>query len=332
MSGRTLDLVMAGHDGTEHRARRIVGRQLGFLGHCVVYSMTCALLLVTAGPTAALVVAVSWGIGLAAHGFFAVAAPMMRPALERHTARLLTTTAQPALMEGRPSRSLEELSAAIAHEIRNPITAAKSLVQQMAEDPSSGRNAEYAAVAIAELDRVERSIGHLLRFARDEAVEAVDMDLGDVVRAVVDSLRERVSRAGVSLVTSVDEVGTMRGDPEKLRRVVENLVSNAVEALEEAKTPDPCIDVACGANLAGDSIWVAVRDNGPGIPPDALPEIFRPFFTTRANGTGFGLALSKKTVDAHGGTIEAGPSPSGGAQVVFTVPRRTGSPRMERAS
>jgi C4-dicarboxylate-specific signal transduction histidine kinase len=161
----------------------------------------------------------------------------------------------------------------------------------------------------------------LLRFARDEAVERAETDMGDVARTAVDTLRDRVAKAGVSLVLSVDDTGAMRGDAEKLRRVVENLVSNALDALEEARTPDPCIDVACGASLAGDSIWVAVRDNGPGIPAEALPDVFKPFFTTKANGTGFGLALSKKTIDAHGGTMEVGRSPSGGAEVVFTVPR-----------
>jgi len=320
MTGRTLAIVAADRTVTADKARRLVGRQIAFLGHFVVYSLGCTLLLITAGPLPTLVVALGWGIGLASHGFFAVAAPMMRPTLEHHTQRLLSAP-EPGPVDARSSRSLEELSAAIAHEIRNPITAAKSLVQQMAEDPASPRNAEYASVAIAELDRVERSIVHLLRFARDEAIELAEMQLGDVVRTAAETLRDRVTRAGVSLVTSIDDSGTMRGDAEKLRRVVENLVSNSLDALEEAHTVGPCIDVVCGANLAGDSVWVAVRDNGPGIPAEALPGLFQPFFTTKTGGTGFGLALSKKTVEAHGGTIEAGTSPSGGAEIVFTLPR-----------
>jgi signal transduction histidine kinase len=326
MTERTLALVPAERTATSDKARRLVGAQIGFLGHFVVYTLGCTLLLITAGPTATLIVALSWGIGLASHGFFAVAAPMMRPTLEHHTRQLLAPPVA-GQTDARPSRSLEELSAAIAHEIRNPITAAKSLVQQMAEDPASPRNAEYASVAVAELDRVERSIVHLLRFARDEAVEIADMEMGDVVRTAAETLRERATKAGVSLVTSIDETGTMRGDSEKLRRVVENLVSNALDALEESHTKGPCVDVVCGANLAGDAIWVAVRDNGPGIPTEARPSIFQPFFTTKPRGTGFGLALSKKTVEAHGGTIEAGTSPSGGAEILFTVPRTARSPR-----
>lgn len=319
MTGRTLAIVPADRTVTADKARRLVGRQIAFLGHFVVYSLGCTLLLITAGPLATLIVALGWGIGLASHGFFAVAAPMMRPTLEHHTQRLLSAPEPP--VDARSSRSLEELSAAIAHDIRNPITAAKSLVQQMAEDPASPRNAEYASVAVAELDRVERSIVHLLRFARDEAIELAEMQMGDVVRTAAETLRDRVAKAGVSLVTSIDDSGTMRGDAEKLRRVVENLVSNSLDALEEAHTAGPCIDVVCGANLAGDSVWVAVRDNGPGIPAEALPGLFQPFFTTKTGGTGFGLALSKKTVEAHGGTIEAGTSPSGGAEILFTLPR-----------
>lgn len=308
--------------GVEH-TRRLVGRQLAFLGHFVVFTMVVVLLLFVAGLNVAVITALGWGIGLTAHGFFAVAAPMMRPTLEHHTARVIA----PAPARGPDAHALEELSAAIAHEIRNPITAAKSLVQQMGEDPSSARNAEYAAVAVEQLDRVERSIAHLLRYARDESLQLTPTSIDDVVRAAVEGLRDRVARAGVSLVVSADPTGTMRADPEKLRRVVENLVTNALDALTDAGTEGPCIDVACGTSLAGDAIWVSVRDNGPGIAPEALPRIFQPFFTSKEGGTGLGLALSKKTVEAHGGTLEAMPLPSGGTELRFTLPRGAPAPR-----
>ena len=83
----------------------------------------------------------------------------------------------------------------------------------------------------------------------------------------------------------------------------------------------PGVEVASGQNLAGDEIWVAVRDNGPGIPAEALPRIFSPFFTTKEGGTGLGLALAKKTAEAHGGTLEAGARRSGGAELLLVLPR-----------
>lgn len=310
-------------------AKKLVGRALGFAGHVIVFTMVCLLLLVVAGFLPTLIVALSWGIGLAAHGFFAVAAPLLRAPLEARAEQTLALSPPPAppapparlAAPGPSTRGLEELSAAIAHEIRSPITAAKSLVQQIAEDPASPDNAEYASVAVAELDRVERSIAHLLRFARDEALEPADVRMVDVVQAAVETMRDRAARQGATLATSIEESGTMRGDPEKLRRVVENLVGNALDAVRDAKTEGARVEVASGQNLAGDEIWVAVRDNGPGIAPEALPRIFSPFFTTKEGGTGLGLALAKKTAEAHGGTLEASTRRTGGAELLLVVPR-----------
>ena len=152
-------------------AQRAVNRKIGFIGHAIVFTITLTLILYAADFEAAVIVGLSWAIGLACHGFFGVIAPNMRP---RWTAEELdrrfgaSRSRERRQLESRHSRSLEQLSASIAHEIRNPVTAARSLVSQMGEDPSSAENVEYARVALEELDRVERSISHLLRYARDE--------------------------------------------------------------------------------------------------------------------------------------------------------------------
>ena len=118
---------------------------------------------------------------------------------------------------------------------------------------------------------------------------------------------------------------TMIGDAEKLRRVVINLVGNALDALEGADTPDPCVQVSAGENLASTEVWVRLRDNGPGIEPEALSKIFSPFYTSKANGTGLGLAISKKLVDAHGGSIETSSTLGEGTEFVLTFPKPTGA-------
>jgi signal transduction histidine kinase len=224
------------------------------------------------------------------------------------------------LGEGRHNRSLEELASAIAHEIRNPIAAAKSLVQQMSEDPASPDNAEYARVAVEELDRVERSVAHLLRFARDEELAPRSMLLTDAVSSALDTLRDRIADARVVIQREMDTEGALRGDPEKLRRVVINLVHNAVDAL--ATAPEPrVIRVGVGENLAGNEVWLRVRDNGPGIPGDRLESVFKPFASTKASGTGLGLAVTKKIVEAHGGTIEVRSTAGDGAEFVVTLPK-----------
>jgi len=224
-------------------------------------------------------------------------------------------------LESAHSRSMQHLSASIAHEIRNPITAAKSLVQQMEEAPTSRENVEYARVALEELQRVERSVSHLLRFARDEELGVTEVSMAEVIDSALETFRDRFERDGIALERQLDTEGLMRGDPEKLRRVVINLIGNAADALEESGQAEPRLEVSMGENLAGTEVWVRVKDNGPGIEPEVLERLFSPFFTSKANGTGLGLPICRKLVDAHGGRIEVGSEPGEGAAFVLTFPK-----------
>lgn len=306
-------------------ARAAVARRLGFLAHAIPYGIVCIALLFTAGFRPAFTTALFWGIGIAIHGFFALVAPELRRRWteEEVRRRVPDAVAHERLeMEGRHARHLEHLSASIAHEIRNPITAARSLLQQMGEDPHSPENVEYASVALQELARVERSISHLLRYARDEDLQPERVELGEVVRSALDALAERLARTGARLHVDVDDAGALVGDPEKLRRVVLNLVGNALDALEGQHHPAPRVDVEAGANLAGSEVWLRVRDNGPGIPPERLAEIWTPFRTSTADGTGLGLPMVCKIVEAHGGAVEVDAAPGRGAAFLVTLPRQ----------
>jgi signal transduction histidine kinase len=223
---------------------------------------------------------------------------------------------------GEHARSMETLSASIAHEIRNPITAAKSLVQQMEEDPTASENVEYARVALEELHRVERSVSHLLRYAREEEMGVGDVRMADVIDSALETFRERIARGGIELERSLEGEGRLRGDAEQLRRVIINLVGNAIDALDESHAQKPRIEVAMGENLAGSHVWVRVKDNGPGVDPEALQKMWSPFYTSKPNGTGLGLAISKKLVDAHHGTLEASSQPGAGAEFLVTLPKQ----------
>jgi two-component system sensor histidine kinase HydH len=225
-------------------------------------------------------------------------------------------------LEGEHHRSLEQLSASIAHEIRNPITAAKSLVQQMGEDPNGADQVEYARVAVAELERVEKSISHLLRYAREEEMQIGEVVMEDVLESALETFRDRAERSAVAIHRQYDSSGRMRGDGEQLRRVVINLVGNAIDALEEARIQAPEIRVAMGENLAGTEVWVRIADNGMGMEDEVSGRIFDPFYTSRAAGTGLGLALCRKIVDNHGGGIEVETGPGEGTEFILTFPKR----------
>jgi signal transduction histidine kinase len=310
-------------------AQRAAARKIGFLAHLVPYLAVCVFLLFVAGFRAATIVALAWGIGLACHAFFAIVVPRLRERLiseevERRVYRGVTHERRQLADEH--AQRLEELSASIAHEIRNPITAAKSLVQQMGEDLASRDNVEYAKVALEELDRVERSISHLLRFAREEEMQLREVRLGELVESALEALADRTSRLGVRVVRDVEGGGSLLADPEKLRRVLINLFGNALDAFEEARTPSPQLEVESGHNLAGTELWLRVRDNGPGMDEARLSRIFNPFYTSKAQGTGLGLAISKKLVAAHGGSIEARSRPGAGTEFLLTLPREHAEP------
>jgi signal transduction histidine kinase len=303
-------------------ARRRAAYRLSFLGHLIPYLVTCLFLTLVAGPRVALIVALAWGIAVASHGFGAVVAPELRRRwIREEVARQVRAdvSRNRREIEGRHARSLEALSASIAHEIRNPITAAKSLVQQMGEDPGSRENVEYARVALTELGRVERSISHLLRFAREEELRPEPVALADLIDSALASFGDRLERQKVDLRRDTRDAGSVQGDPEKLRRVVINLVGNALEALDGH--PAPRLELQAGENLAGTEAWVRVRDNGPGIDPERLERIFSPFHTSKTQGTGLGLAITRKLVEAHDGTIEVQSEPGHGTEFLVTFPR-----------
>jgi two-component system sensor histidine kinase AtoS len=281
-------------------------------------------ILITGGFRPALITATFWGIGLACHAFFALIAPDLRKQwteteLRRRMPEEVSRNRRE--LEDRHARNLEHLSASIAHEIRNPITAAKSLLQQMGEDPHSHENVEYAHVALQELERVERSISHLLRYARDEELRPKEVGFAEIVHSGLETLRERIDRSGIELRVDVDEAGALVGDPEKLRRVVINLVGNAMDAMQGAHVAAPVVEIEAGENLAGTEVWLRVRDNGPGIEPDRAEQIWAPFHTSKSNGTGLGLPITRKVVETHGGSIEVESPPGGGTEFRVVLPK-----------
>jgi len=312
-------------------ARQRANLKMGFATHFITYASVLALILVASRSLrATLIVAMAWGIGIAVHYFAAIIAPDLRKRwVEREVGRGVEqgVTQTRKVAETRRNESMEKLSASIAHEIRNPITAAKSLVQQMGEDPVAPENIEYAEVALGELDRVERSISHLLKYARDEEMHSEDFLLSDVIDSALETFRDSIVSRGIRIEREADSAGAMRGDIEKIRRVVINLVANAVDALEQSNTHDPRIELVTGENLAGTNVWLRVADNGPGMEPAMLDEIFSPFYTTKEAGTGLGLAISKKIVEAHDGTMEAQSDLGRGTEFVLTFPKDRGMSR-----
>jgi signal transduction histidine kinase len=182
----------------------------------------------------------------------------------------------------------------------------------------SVENVEYAKVALEELDRVERRISHLLRYAKEEDYTFDNVNLASVVDSALMQMRAKLDGAKVSVSRNYIGGPTVNADSEKMRQVFVNVLDNAIDALgavSEGRRIDLFIE------NGGSNAVVRVRDNGCGIAAEKIDRIFNPFFTTKESGTGLGMAISRKIVEAHQGTIAVASEPGQGAEFAVTLPR-----------
>lgn len=215
-----------------------------------------------------------------------------------------------ARAHGEKLAALGGAAARIAHEIRNPLTAARSLVQIMSTAESDG----LGEPAIRELDRIGGLVRDLLLFARrDDLQTAETVELPDLCREAVAQLAPLAGDAAVEVETELAPAA-VRGDRERLLQALGNLCRNGIEALGEANGRRR-LSVRCGA--ANGAAFLEVSDTGPGITAENLARLFEPFRTTKRAGTGLGLAIARGIVEAHGGRVTAASEP--GRETTFRV-------------
>lgn len=206
--------------------------------------------------------------------------------------------------------SLGEMSAVLAHEIRNPLAALKGHAQLLLEQlGESSREHKRAERVVKEAVRLELLTNELLDFARSGKVARVDTVPSELITEVAQSLGE--SHFSLDLK---DAPAHFKLDPIRMRQVVTNLFSNALMA----SPPDVPVGVHLKSDQSGLSL--VIHDGGTGIPPGQEEKIFEAFHTTRVHGTGLGLAVARRIVELHGGTISAKNHPSGGAQFLVRIP------------
>jgi two-component system, NtrC family, sensor histidine kinase HydH len=201
--------------------------------------------------------------------------------------------------------ALGELSAVLAHEIRNPLGSIRGTAEILRDDFRPGdRKYEFLEILVKETDRLNRVVEDFLGLARPVQVERESCDLMAELREVVALAAGEAAARAVRLELVPTALPPVRGDREKLRQVFLNLVLNGVQACRRggSMTITP-IHHPPGEGGAG-MVELTFADTGEGIDPQVLPRIFEPFFTTKAEGTGLGLAIAQKIVESHGGSIE----------------------------
>lgn len=209
-----------------------------------------------------------------------------------------------------------QIAAGVAHELRNPLTAIKMLVQTGLEGPApAGLAADELAVIEQSIRRMEQYIQIFLDFARPPRSERRQVDLLDVVRRGVALVEGRARRQKVSIELDVpDEPVHALLDPEQIQQVLVNLLINALDALPRGGA----IHVEVRVNH--DTITLRVRDNGPGVPAAIRDRLFEPFVTGKPEGVGLGLSICKRLIEAHGGKISGTNAPTGGAEITLHLP------------
>ena len=214
--------------------------------------------------------------------------------------------------EQRRLSTLGEFSAVLAHEIRNPLASLKGhaqlLAERMPEDAPEGGRVKRI---VTEAQRLEGLTTDLLDFVRTGPLDLAPVAIDDFLQAVVSAAGSDAVRLDT---TQAPEGWTL--DAQRMRQVLANLLHNAVEASPEGAP----IDVT--ASMEGPSLVLSFRDQGEGIADENLDRIFEPFFTTRTRGTGLGLAVARRIVELHGGTLTARTVPGGGAEFRVTLMER----------
>jgi len=219
--------------------------------------------------------------------------------------------------------AMGELASTVAHEVRNPLNAVGMTAQRLkreflgAAPAGAGERAELEellSVMASETQRIDRIVQQFLEYARPPRLAPERVDLDALVGDVAGRARALAEARGVRLEAEASGAGTAVVDPAQLRQALDNLVRNAVEATPEGGR------VSLATRREGGGHAIEVRDTGRGIDPDHLPRIFDLYFTTKADGTGVGLAVTEQIVTAHGGTIEVDSRPGAGTTMTVLLP------------
>jgi len=248
----------------------------------------------------------------------------------------------------RSTRTLRDFVANVSHDLRTPLTSIQGFSQAIVDGAVRDREGyvEAGRIINREADRMRRMVEDLLELSKIESGEVTldlaDVDLASLVRAAGERVEPRAAEHGLDLNYRIETTPTVRADPRRLERVLDNLLDNAVKYADlggkvmlvvglvrgpsRAREYRDRDGVANGQGDAAAQAFVSVHNTGPGIPADDLPRIFERFYQvdkSRAGagqGSGLGLAIAQEIVQAHGGRIVANSSPAGGTELTVTIP------------
>jgi len=222
---------------------------------------------------------------------------------------------QRALVQQEKLAGIGRLAAGVAHEVRNPLGVIRASAAMVQESFDPGEDPHRALGFICEeIDRLEGLISGLLTFARPTEIDLQPVVFDKVVERAMALANAEAAACGVALETRVDpNLPEVEGDPDLLCQVVHNLVLNAIQIHGAGGRVAVEVEPAGAGPLPRQCVRIDVRDDGPGVPAELAEQIFEPFVTTRASGTGLGLPMALRLIEAHGGRIVLVPGAGLGA-------------------
>ena len=222
------------------------------------------------------------------------------------------------MRESERMAAVGRMAGGVAHEVRNPLSSIKGLALLLKNKFAAGsKEQDTADLLIQETERMNRTITEMLSFTRPAALHLGSVDLDALIRRGLELIRTEAAESGVK--THLDAPAALLpvlGDADRLQQVVMNVLLNGLQAMEQGGD----LSVALANGMDGQTVEARIRDTGAGIAPDLLRQVFFPYFTTKQQGTGIGLAISQKIIAEHGGTIELESEPGVGTTVIIQLP------------
>ena len=212
--------------------------------------------------------------------------------------------------------ALGELSAGMAHEIRNPLGSIKGAVEILKDDYSvDDARYEFIQILLKETDRLNRIVQEFLEFAKSKQPDFQQADLNEALESVLTLTSQEARKGGTTVRKQLDPaIGKRSLDAGMLKQAFLNLVLNAIQAMPEGG------ELTVKSRILNEMIEVMIRDTGSGISEENRKKLFSPFFTTRKQGTGLGLAITYRIIEKHRGTIDVVSEPGQGATFTVKIP------------
>ena len=220
---------------------------------------------------------------------------------------------------------IRELSSAVAHEVRNPLSGIRGAIQVLrSKGERSPRESAVMGLVLEQIRRLEDMVSDLTAFAQPAVVFPRPENVAALVARSVAAIESAPSMAGVDTVVDVEPGLTALADPERLSRALTIVLENAGHAVSGRGT------IRVDAVREDRAVVIGVLDSGPGVPSERSEDVFRPFFTTKHRGSGLGLAIARRILEAHGGTLRLDPEVAAGARFVLRLPAVPGRGGRER--